>query len=193
MKNLNNVHMTAHGAMVSVGWKDDAGNRMHVWLAIDTDERGNSKRDANDEVVVKRPFEVKCERSGAYSTGRHMRQVYKNPPLKADGSALGRRDEGYFKTRYLDAESKAWREIVAEALRIADVSGMLEQARQAEKDNEAARETKQRQERVDRIRKGIADWQAEEPSDVATCRALIALMAASDDDLLKVARWINRH
>lgn len=115
MKNLNNLHMTADGAMTSLDWNDDAGNRHHVWLVTEKVE-GSTYDSPNKGLRPVVPYEVR----GEYVMGKGMvgkKVLYRNPPLRADGSPRYRRDEGYFETRHLDAEAKVHAGVVNEALR----------------------------------------------------------------------------
>jgi hypothetical protein len=125
LKNLNNLHVTASGSMIGIGWTLDNGQREHVWLAT---YQSGKYEDANNGYAPERPFRVKreyCSRDNAFTGSMTL---YRNPPLNSDGKPLGRYDDGYFQTRHLNAEAAANKDRVAEALRIAERDGMFEAA-----------------------------------------------------------------
>lgn len=133
MKVLNNLHMTVNGSMVAVGWTELNGNRMHVWLdmyAHEPDEPLNGGFTPVEPYRVTREYELK---TNAF-TGQRI--LYRNPP-----EGIGPRDTGYFQTRKLDADAKAWRTVVAEALDRAQHEGLFAKAVQA---NVAAKEAEER-------------------------------------------------
>lgn len=181
MKNLNNLHMTARplSAMVGVGWTDDAGDRYHVWLKV-----ANNPETGRSEPV--RPYEVKLERQLGHKNEK--RTLFKNPAMKPDGTHKQRADEGYFDTRYLDADAATNAALVAEALRQAEVGGLYELALAQHERDEAEREAQQRRDRVAKMRNDLGDRRSrlfEAGQDRPSAVALIdGLMNASDDDLL---------
>ena len=72
--------------------------------------------------------------------------LYKNPPLKNDGTARGPYDPGYFRARKLDARTRKNAVMIAQARRIAEEQGLYAKATrdkteqlQAEKDSRNAR------------------------------------------------------
>lgn len=87
-----------HSGMHALGWHDAAsGDRFHVW--VDWDSKA-----------------IRRERTTGLMAERHAVQVYRNPPLGNNGKALVSGQHGYFRTRKLDGESKAWAPIVEHVL-----------------------------------------------------------------------------
>lgn len=186
MKNLNDVSMHANGGMISVDWKDDAGNRHHVWLEVEQ-VPGSNYDSRNKGYVPARPYRVRREYQ--LSTGKHdgRMTLYRNAPLKDDGSPRTRRDEGYFETRNLDCESKANAAIVAEALRIADVNGMFDKAvdeRERKEREQAAIDLKNRAAKMREALDRRIERHAERPQLVD---AIATLMHLEDEDLVRLA------
>lgn len=187
MKNLNNLHMSADGAMTSVFWNDDAGNRHHVWL--ETENVPGANYDSyNKGVRPKSPYTVR----GEYVLGKGMagrKTLYRNAPLKADGSPRGRHDEGHFDTRKLDAEAKVHAPIVTEALHRAEAEGMFEAAVAAREQAELEQVTAERAAKATSMREDLRkrrERHAEEQRE-SIVDLIDRVLGATDDELLALA------
>jgi hypothetical protein len=176
MKNLNALHMTAspHSAMVGVGWTDDAGERLHVWLAV-----ANNPATGRSEPVS--PYRVKIDRPLGHRTEKAV--LYRNPLIRPDGSHPKRGDADHFSTRYLDANAASNAPVVAEALRRAEAEGLYEQALVEHERAEAEREATQRAEKAGKMREQLNE-RAGRATSLVAARLIKDLLESDDDDLL---------
>jgi hypothetical protein len=161
---LNNLHMTADGANVAVGWDDDDGSRYHVWLEV-----------ADGQPVP--PYRVRKTRR----MGKRMveQTLYRNPPL---GTRLG--DDGYFGTQYLRADAKAHAPFVTLALRRAEDEGLFAKAVATRRAAEEAEQVARKLKLVDGIRAGLEGREFKRPG---ACIIAKHLCEADTDDLHEIA------
>jgi len=144
MKIKNGRVMRYSANRLSLEWEDAERNRYHTWLDEQT-------------------FEPRVESS----FGRHANKViiYKNPPIE-----IGVRDEGYFKTRYLDAGAASNAKILAAVKTMIDIPA---EAKKATAEQEAADLEKAGERRKDYMR------HCKEKAGEALYEALANLMPAA--------------
>lgn len=182
MKNqINNLSVTGdRSSMIAVGWNDDEGRRHHVWLKTENDpERPTRFRPVS-------PYEAKPEynlKTGGYTDPPIL---FRNPPIRPDGSYPGRNDDDFFPTRRLNAANAANKPVVDEALRRAEAEGLWEKALATAEEEKAAQHAEARAKRLAGIRKGLEEWRAEGVA-VIEGQVVDALFFADDDQLLRIA------
>lgn len=169
MKVLNNLHMMVNGPHIAVGWNELDGNRMHVWLVAEGSHEAG--------FTPKLPYTVQKD-------GKGKPTLYRNPP---EGVAYRR--PGYFDTRYLDAESKAWRTIVAEALDRARHEGLFAKAVAEREAQEANRKREAELKLVDSTREALKGYPFADPNARRNADDLLAL---DDELLLELAKAFKR-
>lgn len=182
MKNrINDLHATGdRSTMIAVGWNDDAGNRHHVWLKVEKDpERPGRNRPV-------RPFQPRPEYNRNRRDFSDPPILYRNCPLKPDGSFRSRYDDGHFPTRKLSAAASANKPVVDEALRRAEAEGLWEKAVAEAEEEKAAQHAEALAKRLAGIRRGLNEWQTEGPEGIEA-QVIDQLLFADDDQLLRIA------
>lgn len=176
---IEGLEFTVSGPMIGPHWTDPKdGNRYHFWLRAEANPNASDEdRQRNDTSRPVSPYMVREDR------GRVI--LYRNPPLN-----VGRYDDGYFKTRYLDASAKANREVVSEVLRRCKDEGLFEKALQANAEKAANERRATFLKFVDDIREAITEAM---PNLGAEAMALAGtIREASDDALFAVGKAIVR-
>jgi hypothetical protein len=103
---MSNLHIEDHLGL-TVNWNDSEGNRYHAWIVTDDDDR---KAWITDGLMFRSKKKGGC--------------IFKNPPLNVQYKR-----EGWYPTRYLDANSKTWKPVVDRIMHYLMEGGGLAAAR----------------------------------------------------------------